>query len=185
MPLLLLAIFYDAREVGWYALMLRVAMAPMSVFTGALGSSFWAHAAEHARAGRFAQLAADYRRTTGRLALAAVPVALACLAGPFVVGPILGEAEWSGAGWVLLAMTPLFLGALVFSPTNHLVVLGRQRLQLLADTLRLAGGALAIWIAHQLELEFVVAVAAASTASCLGHAAVFAIHLGIQRGNVE
>jgi hypothetical protein len=82
---------------------------------------------------------------------------------------------------VLLAMTPLFLGALVFSPTNHLVVLGRQRLQLLADTLRLAGGALAIWMAHRLALDFFIAVTALSVASFLGHATIFFIHFRAHR----
>lgn len=176
MPLLLLAIFYDAREVGWYALMLRVVMAPMAVFAGALGSSFWAHAAEHARAGRRAQLAADYRRTTGRLALAGIPVALACLAGPLFVGPLLGEAEWSGAGWVLMAMTPLFLGSLIFSPTNHLVVLERQRLQLVTDGVRLGGTILVIGICHLMGAGFAMTVLVISCASFAGNACLYPIH---------
>lgn len=185
LPVIGFALLYAPREVGWYALMHRVVLAPLGVLAAALGGSFWAHAAEQARAGRIRRLAADYRRVTQRLALAALPVAAACLAGPLLVGPLLGEAEWGGAGWVLLAMTPLFVGSLVFSPTNHLVVLDRQRLQLVADTLRLAGTAVAIWMAHRLELGFVVAVAAVSAASFFGHAAVFLAHLGIHRGHVE
>ncbi len=181
MPLLLLAVFYDALEVGWYALMLRIVMAPMSVFAGALGSSFWAHAADHARAGRVRQLAADYRRTTVRLALAAMPVALACLAGPFVVGPILGKTEWSGAGWVLLAMTPLFLGTIVFAPTNHLVVLDRQRLQLVTDGLRLAGTVLAIGICHLVGASFGTTVLAISCTSFAGNACLYPIHRHVHR----
>ncbi len=181
LPLLLLAFYYDTREVGWYALMLRVVTSPMGVFAGALGSSFWAHAAEHARAGRIRQLAADYRRTTGRLALAAIPVALACLAGPLVVGPILGEAEWGGAGWVLVAMTPLFLGSMVFSPTNHLVVLDHQRLQLVTDGLRLAGTGLTVWICHLTETSFTTTVAAISCTSFAGNACLYPIHHHVHR----
>jgi O-antigen/teichoic acid export membrane protein len=103
-------------------------------------------------------------------------VALACLAGPFVVGPIFGEAEWSGAGWVLLAMTPLFLGALVFSPTNHLVVLGRQRLQLVTDGLRLGGTVLAIGICHLVGASFATTVLAISCTSFAGNACLYPIH---------
>jgi O-antigen/teichoic acid export membrane protein len=183
LPILLLALLFDAREVGWYAMMQRVVLVPTKAFTSALGGSFWAHAADHARHGRFRELAADYRRVTSRLAVASLPIIGICLAGPWMVGPLLGEAQWGGAGWVLLAMSPLFVGSLVFAPTNHLVVLDRQRLQLAADAVRLAGTALAIWIAHRLELGFVIAVGAASAASCLGHVAMFIVHSRIHRAH--
>lgn len=181
LPVLMFVALFTPAEAGWYSLMLRLVFAPANVFGNALGQSFWSMAAEHSRSGRLDLLARAYRRTTWRLALASTPVLLICLAGPLIIGPLLGEREWGGAGWVLLAMAPMFFGAIVFSPTNHLVVLERQHLQLIADGGRLGLSAIAVWISYRLDLGFTVAVAAASTASLLGHTSVFLTHLAIHR----
>ncbi|MEZ5265553.1 MAG: hypothetical protein R2755_28075 [Acidimicrobiales bacterium] len=45
----------------------------------------------------------------------AVPVVIGCLAGPLYVGYIFGYAKWSDAGKVLAMMTPMIVGALLFS----------------------------------------------------------------------
>jgi O-antigen/teichoic acid export membrane protein len=180
-PLLLLAYFYLPREVGWYALVNRLIAAPVGVLTSALGQSFWSQAAEYARAKKYVDLSRLYRRTTYRLGLASLPVAIICLMGPLFVGPILGHKDWDGAGYVLMAMTPLFLGYMLFSPTNHLVVLDMQRTQLVVDLVRLLLVVVSIISANLLELGFAVAVLLTASSSFVGHALLFLIHIRVHK----
>ena len=182
-PILVLAYFYLPLEVGWYALMARLVGAPVGVLTSALARSFWSQAADHARAREIAELSTLYRRTTFRLALACIPVIIGCLAGPFFVGPLLGQAEWGGAGYVLAAMVPFFVGSILFSPTNHLVVLDMQHMQLLVDVTRLALVMLSIVAASQLGLGIVSAVFLASSSSLVGHAILFFLHLRVHKSH--
>lgn len=180
-PVLVLALFYLPYEIGWYALMHRMVSAPTGALSSALGQSFWSQASEHARARDIRAMKEIYRKTTLRLAIACIPVIAACLAAPLYIGPLLGMAEWGGAGYVLLAMTPLFVGSLMFSPTNHLVVLNQQHLQLIVDILRLALVVIAIVLADYMEFGFYTAVALASTASFIGHFTLFLVHTRMHR----
>lgn len=176
-PIFLLTYFYSQKEVGWYALMYRLLGAPMGVLTSALGQSFWAKAAEYARADRIEELGRLYRKITLRLMYACLPVVAICLSGPLFVGPILGRTEWDGAGYVLMAMLPLFVGGTVFSPTSHLIVLDRQHWKLVADTARLVLVAVSIGLARYWGIGFVAAVWLASCASLIGHALLYLMHL--------
>ena len=178
-PVVALAFFYAPQQVGWYALVNRMVAAPVGTMSSALGQSFWARAAEFARDRDFPGLRASYVKMTLRLALASSAVCAVCLAAPLFVGPILGADEWTGAGYVMLAMAPFFVGSLVFSPTNHLVVLDRQELQLLADLVRLTLVLAGIGLAAYFELGFTAAVFLASLGSFCGHIILFLIHLKI------
>lgn len=178
-PILLLAYYYPAKEVGWYALMARLLAAPIGILGSALGQSFWSLAAELARTRRIAELSQLYRKTTLRLFLASIPLVAVCLAGPLFVGPLLGVEEWSGAGYVLQAMTPLLVGSLVFSPTNHLVVFSRQSVQTLVDGVRLVLVVGSILFASALEFDFTTAVALISVSSLIGHSILFPLHTRI------
>lgn len=180
-PIITLAYFYIPHEVGWYALMNRLVAAPAGVLASALGQSFWSQAAGYARSGQIAELNRFYLRTTARLGLACIPVIALCLSGPLFVGPILGAEEWGGAGYVMLVMTPLFVGWLMFSPTNHLVVLDKQHLQLLVDTTRFVLVVGSITIGSYIGLDFITVVALSSLSSFAGHAMLFLIHLMVHR----
>lgn len=175
-PVVVLAFFYAPQQVGWYALVSRMVAAPIGTMSSALGQSFWAHAAEFARDRNYAGLRASYVKMTLRLALASGAIAAACLAAPLFVGPLLGAEEWTGAGYVMLAMTPFFVGSLVFSPTNHLVVFDLQHLQLLADVVRLSLVLAGIGLAAHFDLGFTAAVFLASLGSFCGHVTLFLIH---------
>ena len=175
-PVLVLSYFYSSKEVGWYSLMFRLLAAPIGALSSALGQSFWSRAAELARARRVADLSALYQKTTFRLGLAALPVVGVCMIGPYVVGPILGSKEWEEAGYILRAMMPLFVGTIMFSPTNHLVVLNRQVLQVLVDCIRLVLVVVSISLASFLGLSFIAAVGLTSVSSFIGHAALFLSH---------
>ena len=177
-PILLLAQFYSPREVGWYALMYRVLAAPIGVLTSALSQSFWSMAAQYGRERRFTELKKLYRLTTLRLGVACVPVAILCWVAPFVTGVVLGDA-WSGAGHVLRAMTPLFIGTIAFAPTNHLIVLGAQPLQIAADATRLILIVASIGLGSIAGASFVTVVFLASLSSLIAHIALFVIHTRI------
>lgn len=175
-PVVALAWFYAPQQVGWYALANRMVASPVGTLSSALGQSFWAHAAEFARNGNYDGLRASYVKMTLRLALASGAIVAACLGAPLFLGPLLGAEQWTGAGYVMMAMTPFFVGSLVFSPTNHLVVLDLQHLQLLADIVRLGLVLAGIGLAAHFDLGFTAAVFLASLGSFCGHAVLFLIH---------
>lgn len=96
-----------------------------------------------------------------------------------IVVPVFG-AEWADLGVILLTLMPLIWGATIVSPTNHLVVLNRQGLQLYADILRLGLVCGAIATAAVLGWEFKWAVLAVACSSLLGHSMLFVLQLNVQ-----
>lgn len=135
MPLLL-AQHYSTTEIGWYALMNRLALTPMSLFTTAIGQSFWSEAAILVKQDRLS-LKHLYIKSTKTLALLAIPIVITCLAGPFFIGQLFGEEDWKPAGIILAALAPMLLGQIVVSPLSHLVVHRKQHWQFAWDICRL------------------------------------------------
>ncbi|MGE3643990.1 MAG: lipopolysaccharide biosynthesis protein [Beijerinckiaceae bacterium] len=175
-PIIVLGALYSPQEVGWFFFMQRMIAAPLGAMSSALGQSFWSHAAKLALERNMQELSNVYRAVTLRLALASIPLVIICLSGPLFVGILLGE-KWSGAGYVLAALTPLFVASLLFSPTNHLVVLHKQHLQLYVDALRIGLMLVGILTSYVFELGFVMAVVLMSFAAFLGHAAIYIIQI--------
>ncbi len=132
---LMLARHYSAAEVGYFALMQRVALGPIGLIGSAVSQSFWAEAAQLLRRDVPA-LRLLYRRSTLRLAWVALPLALLALAGPLYIGLLFGAEAWQAAGWVLAASVPMLVGQAVISPLSHLIVHGRQHWQALWDAAR-------------------------------------------------
>jgi O-antigen/teichoic acid export membrane protein len=132
---LLLARHYSAAEVGYYALMQRVALGPVGFVGAAITQSFWAEAARlvHTQPEALEQL---FRRSTRRMLWLALPLALLALAGPLYIGPIFGSAQWQPAGWVVAASAPMLLGQAVVSPLSHLIVHRKQHWQVAWDAAR-------------------------------------------------
>lgn len=176
-PIFLLGINYSAQELGYFVLMQRIVAGPLGVISSALGQSFWSFAAQRSIANDMSELKRTYRAITLRLFLASVPIIVICLFGPFFVGPILGESEWSGAGLVLAAMTPLIVGGFIFSPTNHLVVLDKQKLQLFIDALRMGLMVMGVMIAYLFSFGFTAAVLMLSIGSFLGNSIIYFIQV--------
>lgn len=174
-PVLILAHYYSPQEVGWYALMYRLVAAPTGALASALGQSFWSLAADYARSRRYRELALAYRRTTGKLALATIPLVLGCFTGPILMGSLLGD-RWADAGNVLVAMIPLFVGSIVFSPTNHLLVFNKQPIQLFVDGARFLLILLSIELASSLGYTFAAAVFFASVSSLIAHLLLYLVH---------
>ena len=177
--ILLLALAYVPAQVGLVAFAQRLMAAPVGVVAQALSQSFWAHATDLVQAKDYRGLRRDYLKVSALLVgLAAVLGVLALITQPLIV-PVFGE-EWSSLGGVLLALMPMIWGAAIVSPTNHLVVLKRQGLQLYADILRLGLVCTAIGCAIMFDWAFVWAVLAVSCSSLLGHVVLFGVQLGVQ-----
>ncbi|MDV3350375.1 hypothetical protein D0962_27995 [Leptolyngbyaceae cyanobacterium CCMR0082] len=132
----LLAQYYSATEIGWYALMNRLALTPVSLFTTAIGQSFWSEAAILVKQDRLS-LRYLYLKSTKTLSLLAIPITIVCLLGPFFVGRLFGSEDWQPAGLVLAALAPMLLGQVIVSPLSHLVVHRKQHWQFIWDVCRL------------------------------------------------
>jgi O-antigen/teichoic acid export membrane protein len=175
-PPLLLARHFSVAEVGWYALMHRVALAPLGLVTAAVSQSFWAEAARLVRDDR-AALARLYKRGTVRMVWVAVPLALACLAGPWWVGAVFGAERWSGAGWVLAASVPMIVAQALVSPLSHLVVHGRQHWQAAWDVARLVALVVAVEWAATAGIGVAPTILLLSMLMAVMYAVLFALNL--------
>jgi len=179
-PILLLMFFYDAVVVGWYGLIFRIATAPIGFVTTALVQSFWTDAADLVRRDPRALLR-FYLGTVRRLAIIAVPFGAICMLAPSYLPPILGEEDWSGAGLLLVAITPYLVGMIVFSPTTHLVVYRKAHWQLLIDAATLVACCAVFGLLATLDCEAWVALLAASVVMFIGYLARFYAHLHANR----
>jgi|GEM_PF-796327 len=179
-PVLFLAQRYSPAEVGLFALMMQLVGTPLTTITNALAVSFWSHSVEFVRQRRFAALRASFLKTTLVLAAPALAVVAFCLLAPPLIPFALGE-KWRAAGPVLMAVAPMLAGRVLFSPTNHLIVLRRQRLQLFADGTRLVLMALTMVAAEAYDAPFVWAVLGISLASLTGHTLLFLTQLLVHR----
>lgn len=166
---LMLARHYSIAEVGYYALMQRVALGPISLVGSAVSQSFWAEAARLVRQDPTA-LAQLYRRNTVRLGWVSLPLALIALAGPFYIGPIFGAPQWDAAGCVLAASVPMLLGQTAISPLSHLIIHGKQHWQAGWDLIRVLLLVATIECTAHLGATFTLAVLCLSTVMAVMYA---------------
>lgn len=174
-PLLMLG-HYGVAEVGYYALMQRVALGPISLVGAAVSQSFWAEAARLVRTD-VPMLRRLYLRSSGRLAWAVLPVVAVALTGPWTVGPIFGSANWAEAGWVLAASVPMLVGQAVASPLSHLVIHRRQRWQALWDGARIALLILTIELMGRAQCDFALTVLGLSAVMALMYCVLVLLNL--------
>ena len=180
----LLILFYSAKIIGWYGLVFRVATAPIGLITAALVQSFWADSATMAKSDP-KSLRHFYISTIKRLAILAIPMGALFLMGPFYIPYIFGPEEWSGAGLLLMAVTPYLVGMIVFSPTTHLIVYNKAHWQLLCDFGTFIFVIIAFISVAKLGHEAWVAVLAASSVILLGYVVRFFVHLKANHQQIE
>ncbi len=178
---LLLARHYGATEVGFYALMQRVVLAPVGLIGAAVSQSFWAEAATLVRSDRPA-LERLYRRSTRRLLAVAAALALLALSGPWAVGPLFGAGQWAAAGVVLPASVPMLIGQVAVSPLSHLVIHRRQHWQAAWDAVRALGLAAAIELAGRAGAPLAATVLALSSVMGAMYVVLYGLNLRALRG---
>ena len=130
----LLATFYAPKELGWYALVNRLALTPLGLITSAVMQSFWAEAAKTINSDK-RKLRKMYLQSSWRLAVLSVPVIIVCVCAPLYTKAVFGM-DWGQAGYLLLASTPMIVGQIIVSPLSHLIVHGKQAWQLVWDIVR-------------------------------------------------
>jgi len=173
---LLLVQYYSAKEVGWYALMYRLAITPIGLLTNALSQSFWAEAAQLVK-NDLAALRSLFLKTTKLLVMVAIPVVLICVSGPLYVGPVLGNAQWSGAGEILMALAPMLAGMVVVQPLTHLVVHKKQTWKLYLDTIKLAAIILLIFLFPKAGGDLHILIFNLSLVGLFSHGILFFLNL--------
>ncbi len=171
----LLAQFYNPKEVGWYALAMRIALTPIGVFTSAIAQSFWAEAASLVKTDRVT-LRRLYLRTSKRMAVFAIPVMGLCLLGPLYTEFIFGEV-WANAGYILAALTPQLFGQIVVSPLSHLIVHRKQHWQTLWDVARLTLLVMALIIAGVMNLSIYLTILISSLIMLVMYAILFNLNI--------
>ena len=173
---LLLVQYYSAKEVGWYALMYRLAITPIGLLTSALSQSFWAEAAQLVKTD-ITRLKSLFLKSTKLLILVAIPVVLLCISGPLFVGPVLGEAQWAGAGEILMALAPMLVGMIVVQPLTHLIVHKKQIWKLYLDAIKLVAIILLIILFSKAGVELHVLIFYLSLVFLVSHGILFYLNL--------
>ncbi len=174
--ILLFALVYSPSQVGLIIFAHRLISNPVTVIARGLSKSFWAHTSDLSRIQDYRGLRKDFLKVTYLLFTVAILLFFITLLIQPLIVPLFGP-DWSEMGIILIMLMPMVCGATIVSPTNHLVVLGRQGLQLYADILRLVFICLAILAAAIFKWNFVFAVLAVSCSSLLGHLVLFVIQL--------
>jgi len=167
---------FGLAVVGQYALVTRLVLTPMQVITKSLGLSFWSRAAELAREKSFRKLQKLYLKVIAVMILLALAVAAVSLLSRFYLPIILGS-QWANTGQILVAALPLLMGNIIFASTNHLVVFDMQRLQLIADGVRVILLVSSFFISSVLDLDVTTTILLFSVSSLVGHLSLFTIHL--------
>lgn len=174
--ILLLITWYDSEIVGWYGLVFRVATAPIGLITTAVVQSFWSEAASLAKTDA-RRLKTFYLGATKRLVILTLPFLFIFALAPYYIPFLFGEERWSGAGTLLVAVSPYLAGMIIFSPTTHLIVYNKAHWQLWCDCLTLAMSVLVFSLLAFNDFSAEVSIFSSSCAMLLGYVARFSIHL--------
>jgi O-antigen/teichoic acid export membrane protein len=118
-----------------------------------------------------------FLKTTRILILVAIPVIIICASGSLFVGPIFGEAQWSGAGNILSALAPMLAGIVVVQPLTHLVVHKKQKWKLYLDIIKLVMIVLLIVLFPKTNSELHVLVLYLSLVFFVSHGILFYLNL--------
>ncbi len=172
---LLLAQYYSAEQVGWYALMYRLAIAPASLFTGAIAQSFWSEASVLVHTD-LKTLRMLFVKSSLMLGLFSIPVLLLCVCGPFFVGLLFGK-QWNHAGYILLALSPHLMSQIIVSPLSHLVVHRKQHWQFAWEISRFTLLVTILYCCSMLQLSIASSVFVISLLMFIMYAILFKLNL--------
>ena len=147
-PAILLANFYGAAVVGWYALVQRVLGVPTSLLGRSVTNVYFSESARLARDAP-AELDQLFLAVLKKLTLlGCVTIIPLGLVSPWLF-PFVFGAEWASAGRYALILSPMILLQFLSSPFGvTLAVLERQDLALLREVVRLVLVASALLLAQ-------------------------------------
>lgn len=163
LPVLLLANWFGAAVVGWFALSLRILQAPVAMVGQAVGQVFFSEAGAHHRGGTLPARVSDV--TVLLLQLGIAPALIVGVSGPDLFEWVFG-AEWAIAGTYSQWLLPWLFLTFVTSPLTTLVfVLDRQGTELLFQSTLMAVRVGALWAGYLIGSSN-AAIALFAAASC-------------------
>lgn len=144
-PLLAMATLFGAAVAGEFGMAQRIVYIPVTLIGAAVAQVFGAELAKHVREGGIG-VTRVYFRTSGRLALIAIPVSLLiALLGPLLLPVALGP-DWAVAGEFCLPLAVSVGLSLVVSPTSQVYTVFQSVASLFVDLSRVLLIGAAIWI---------------------------------------
>jgi O-antigen/teichoic acid export membrane protein len=171
-PAILLAGYYGAAVVGWYALVQRLLGMPTALLGRSVTNVYFSESARLAREAptELNDMFLDVLRKLSLLGcVTIIPVGLA---SPYIF-PVIFGAEWTSAGRYALILSPMILLQFLSSPFGvTLAVLERQDLAILREIIRvgLLGSALFAAGSYGFSAEqAIIALSVAGTITYLAH----------------
>jgi len=126
LPPLLFAALFSASAAGLYALAHRVLAMPMSIVGQAVGSVFFANAAEAYREGRLGPLVSSVHEKLAKIAMP--PTLILIISGPELFSLVFGE-QWRNAGEFARWMAPWLYMVFITSPLSTLFSVLEKQVQ--------------------------------------------------------
>lgn len=174
--ILVLSSVAGAAELGLFFMATRLISTPLQLGAQALSQSFWSRSAELARSKFFVEMRREYLSLLFRLFVTGLVFVVVLLSVGLIIEDFF-PPRWSGLGATFMAFAPMTLGIVTIGSTNHLIVLNKPQLQLIADMTRLGLMTVSVLMLAQAEAPFWSLVLAVSLASLCGHAVLFGMHL--------
>lgn len=181
---LAISVLFGPAAAGQYSVAMRVSSTPISLFTSATANSFWAETTQMVKT-EPKNIQSFYIATLKRLFILAMMMSVLIFIGSFFIEWLLGDKDWDGTQYLLLATLPQVIAMTLFGPTNHLTVYEKQKYQLLSDCLGLLGAVILLYIMAQIGAPPWLAVFSASCAIALGFALRGWLHIPAMRGHIN
>ena len=166
LPLLALGKFFGLGVVGFYSLMYKVLMMPISLLSGTVLDVFKQRATEdYSKYGNCKDI---YIKTFKSLVLLGiVPFAILGIFAPEIFAFVFGE-NWRVAGEFAQIMTPMFFLNFIVNPLSYTFFIAqKQKLNLIGQFILLLLTIVAIYIGIQLNDEYFMIIAFAISYSFL------------------
>ncbi|MFQ3566949.1 MAG: oligosaccharide flippase family protein [Aggregatilineales bacterium] len=176
LPALTLGILYGPSVAGWFLLGQRLVAIPMTLI-GTSVAQVYLGAASHMMRENPAGLLPLYLSTARRLLiLGGLPLLAVGVIGPWLFELVLGPA-WRTSGEFVQVLVPMFIAQFIVSTLSQtIVVLERQNIQAIWDTLRLVSVLIGFGAAGVFDSEPVVAIGLYSFIMTVMYGVLFTIN---------
>ena len=174
-PSLLLALFYDPKTAGLFALAQRVNSIPTMLVSTSISQVFQAHAAESIREDP-RELKRLFTRASLLLFVISLFLSLGLLLSPYFFPIIFGDS-WKESGIMVQYMSPMFVGSMTIGPLTLLEWVEKQDWMIIWNTIRLILLGLGFWLAHLNNLSSTMAIAILSVITAVMYIVLLAMNI--------
>lgn len=174
-PALLIALLYDAKAAGLFALAQRVTSIPANLVGKSMSQVFLAHASELIRDDS-QELKRLFSRTSLFLFVISLFLSLGLLFSPWVFPLAFGE-KWQEAGIMAQYTIPMFVGSMTIGSLTILEWIDKQNWMIGWHVIRLILLCLGFWIAHIGHYSSTMAIAILSIVTTLMYGVLLALNI--------